>query len=141
MALETFLTALYVIVDDLYQSHIQPQMPVSGGPPAQMSESEVLCLGLAAQWRSGVPWKSERGMLRYVRNHLRYLFPTVLSQSALPTPAPPVGILTHSQSMDPESAHFADQSVLYSNKQWVDLPFCTEDIRAAAIGEPRVVQE
>jgi len=82
MALETFLTALYVIVDDLYQSHIQPQMPVSGGPPAQMSESEVLCLGLAAQWRSGVPWKSERGMLRYVRNHLRYLFPTVLSQSA-----------------------------------------------------------
>ena len=26
--LETFLVALYVIVDDLYQSHIQPRMPV-----------------------------------------------------------------------------------------------------------------
>jgi hypothetical protein len=26
MALETFLTALYVTVDDLYQSHIQPQI-------------------------------------------------------------------------------------------------------------------
>jgi acyl-homoserine-lactone acylase len=51
------------------------------------------------------------------------------------------GILTHSQSTDPESAHFADQSMLYSTKQWVDLPFCTEDIRGAAIDEPRVVQE
>jgi len=80
--LETFLIALYVMVDDFYQSHIRPQMPACGGPPARMSDSEVLCLGLAAQWRSGVPWKSERGMRRYVHKHLRYLFPTLLSQSA-----------------------------------------------------------
>ena len=80
--LETFLVALYVIVDDLYQSHIQPRMPACGGPPAQMSDSEVLCLGLAAQWRSGVPWTSERGIMRYGRQHLRHLFPTVLTQRA-----------------------------------------------------------
>jgi hypothetical protein len=80
--LETFLVALYVIVDDLYQSHIQPRMPACGGPEAQMSDAEVLCLGLAGQWRSGVPWKSERGIMRYVRKHLRHLFPTVLTQSA-----------------------------------------------------------
>ena len=80
--LETFLIALYVMVDDFYQSHIRPQMPASGGPLAHMSDSEVLCLGLAAQWRSGVPWKSERGVRRYVRKHLRHLFPTLLSQSA-----------------------------------------------------------
>ena len=80
--LETFLTALYVIVDDLYQSHIAPRMPAGGGPTAQMSDSEVLCLGLAVQWRSGVPWKSERGIMRYVQRHLRHLFPTVLTQSA-----------------------------------------------------------
>jgi hypothetical protein len=80
--LETFLIALYVIVDDFYQSHIRPHMPACGGPPAQMSDSEVLCLGLAAQWRSGVPWKSERGVLRYVKKHLRPLFPTLLDQSA-----------------------------------------------------------
>ena len=80
--LETFLVALYVIVDDCYQSHIQPHMPACGGPPAQMSDSEVRCLGLAAPWRSGVPGKSERGIMRYVRKHLRHLFPTVLTQSA-----------------------------------------------------------
>ena len=65
--LATFLVALYVIVDDLYQSHRQPRMPSCGGPEVQMSDSEVLCLGLAVQWRSGVPWKSERGIMRYVR--------------------------------------------------------------------------
>lgn len=35
--LDTFLVALYVIVDDLYQSHIQPRMPACGGPEAHMS--------------------------------------------------------------------------------------------------------
>ena len=47
--LETFLIALYVVVDDVYQSYIRPQMPACGGPPALMSDSAVLCLGLAAQ--------------------------------------------------------------------------------------------
>ena len=54
--LETFLTTLYVMVDDLYQSHVQPQMPPHGGPPPQRADREVLCLALAAQWRRGVPW-------------------------------------------------------------------------------------
>ena len=80
--LETFLTALYVIVGDVYQRHIQPKMPACGGPAAQMSDSEVLCLGLAAQWRSGVTWKSERGIMRYGRKHLGHLFPIVLTQRA-----------------------------------------------------------
>jgi hypothetical protein len=79
--LETFLIALYIIVDDLYQS-IHPRLPACGGPAAQMSDSEVLCLGLAGQWRSDVPWQSERGIMRYVCKHLRHLFPTVLTQSA-----------------------------------------------------------
>src|SRR5215475_12004521 len=80
--LATFLLAWYVIVDDLYQSHIEPRLPPGGGPAVQMSNSEVLCLGLAGPWRSRVPWTSERGIMRYVRKHLRHLFPTVLTQSA-----------------------------------------------------------
>lgn len=80
--LDTCLVALYVIVDDLYQSPITPCLPPCGGPPARMSASEVLCLGLAAQWRHGVPWKSARGIMRYVRKPLRHVFPTVLTQGA-----------------------------------------------------------
>jgi hypothetical protein len=80
--LETFLTTLYVRVDDLYRQVVQPQLPACGGPPPRLSDSEVLCLGLAAQWRSGVPWKSERGFLRYACKYLRPLFPGLTSQSA-----------------------------------------------------------
>ena len=80
--LETFLTTLYVMVDDLYQSHVQPQMPPHGGPPPQRADREVLCLALAAQWRRGVPWASERGCLRYLAQHHRALFPGLTSQSA-----------------------------------------------------------
>ena len=80
--LETFLTTLYVRVDDLYQQVIAPQMPAAGGPEPKLSDSEMLCLGLAAQWRSGVPWKTERGCLRYVRKHLHAMFPGLTSQSA-----------------------------------------------------------
>src|SRR5262249_27985829 len=80
--LETFLIALYVIVDALSQSDLSPRMPACGGPVAQRSDAAVLCLGLAGQWRSGVPWKSARGILRYVRKPLRHVFPTVLTQRA-----------------------------------------------------------
>ncbi len=47
--LETFLTTLYVITDDLYVDFVLPKMPTTGGPEPKLSDSEVLCLGLAAQ--------------------------------------------------------------------------------------------
>jgi hypothetical protein len=80
--LETFLTTLYVMVDDLFQQHVRSKLPGCGKPTPHLADSEVLCLGLAAQWRSGVPWKSERGFLRYAHKHLRPLFPGLTTQSA-----------------------------------------------------------
>jgi len=80
--LDTFLTTLYVMTDDLYQQHVRPKMPAPQGPTPQLSDSEVLCLGLAAQWRSGGPWKTERQLVRYALAPLRPLFPGMTSQSA-----------------------------------------------------------
>src|SRR5215210_2524550 len=80
--LETFLTILYVRVDDLYQQVIAPRLPQGGGPTPALSDSEVLCLGLAAQWRAGVPWRRERGFIRYACKYLRPLFPGLTTQSA-----------------------------------------------------------
>lgn len=45
------------------------------------------------------------------------------------------GIITHSQSIDPASPHYADQSELYSMKGWIHFPFCEADVKAAAIME------
>jgi hypothetical protein len=80
--LETFLTTLYVITDDLYAACVQIKMPVTGGPAPKLSDSEMLCLGLAAQWRSGVPWQTERGFVRYALKHLGAFFPRMTTQSA-----------------------------------------------------------
>src|SRR5512142_2234340 len=80
--LETFLTTLYVITDDLYVASVLPELPATGGPAPKLSDAEVLCLGLAAQWRSGVPWHTERGFVRYALKHLRPFFPRMTSQSA-----------------------------------------------------------
>jgi acyl-homoserine-lactone acylase len=45
------------------------------------------------------------------------------------------GILTYSQSPEPDSAHYADQTQLYSDGEWLDLPFTEEDI----LGDPNLV--
>ena len=50
-------------------------------------------------------------------------------------------ILAHSQSSDPESAHYRDQTALYADKQWVRFPFCEAQIAAEQIGETEVVEE
>jgi acyl-homoserine-lactone acylase len=43
------------------------------------------------------------------------------------------GILTYSLSPNPDSPHFADQTILFSQKQWVELPFDDEDVEDAAL--------
>ena len=40
------------------------------------------------------------------------------------------GILTYSQSQDPESAHYADQTQLYSQGEWLRFPFAEAEIAA-----------
>ena len=42
------------------------------------------------------------------------------------------GILTYGISANPNSPHFSDFTTLYSDKQWVDLPYTDEDVAAAA---------
>jgi len=81
--LETFLITLYVTTDDWYQKVILPQLPACGGPAPKLCGSEGLRLALAAQWRSGVPWKTERGFGRYALKHLRPFFPGMTSQDGL----------------------------------------------------------
>ncbi|MDH5501082.1 MAG: penicillin acylase family protein [Gammaproteobacteria bacterium] len=40
------------------------------------------------------------------------------------------GMLTYSQSPEPESAHFADLTKLYSRGEWIDFPFTEAEILA-----------
>ncbi len=72
---DTFLTALYVMVDDFRQSHPPKRRP---GPQASLSESEVITLAIFARWSR---FASERDFYRYAGSHLIEAFPTLPDRS------------------------------------------------------------
>jgi hypothetical protein len=73
---DTFLTALYVIVDDFCQSH-RPQKR-RPGPEPSLSAGEVITLAIFARWSR---FSSERDFYRYAQSHLREAFPTLPERS------------------------------------------------------------
>jgi len=73
---DTFLTTLYVTVDDFCQSYL-PEKSRSG-PGASLSPSEVVTLALFAQWAR---FASERDFYRFARSRLRDAFPTLPHRS------------------------------------------------------------
>jgi acyl-homoserine-lactone acylase len=50
-------------------------------------------------------------------------------------------VLSYSQSTDPESPWFGDQTRQYSRKEWNRLPFSKAEIEAARIGETLKLRE
>ena len=71
---DTFLTTLYVVVDDFFQLEDAPPAPAGPGRRASLSRSEVVTLGLFGQWFG---FGGERGYWRWGGRHLRSAFPTL----------------------------------------------------------------
>src|SRR5215472_14529858 len=71
MDTDTFLTTLYVMIDDFDQVSL-PIEPPRPGPAASLSRSEVVTLALFGQWAC---FPSERAFYRYAQRHLRPAFP------------------------------------------------------------------
>lgn len=74
--LETFLTTLYVMLDDFCQS--QPPPPAHPGPAPALAPSEVATLALLQQWSW---YAGERDFYRWSQRHLRAAFPTLPHRS------------------------------------------------------------
>lgn len=97
---ETFLTELYVMVDDFCKSEIEARK--RPGPSASLSSSEVVTLAIAGQWG----WLgSERGFYRYLVAHFRSAFP------GLPHRAQLNRLLRTHQEMVIAFAHFLVQQM------------------------------
>lgn len=75
---DTFLTALYVTVDDFRQSYLPEEGASRPGPQASLNPSEVVTLTLFAQWTR---FNSERDFYRYATRRLREAFPTLPHRS------------------------------------------------------------
>lgn len=76
--LDTFLTAVYTVVDTIYQQAIAPHKPVRPGRKPRVSDSELLTLLLVRQWLGC----SERQLLSLIPQAAATAFPQLLSQSA-----------------------------------------------------------
>ena len=75
--LETFLTTLYVMVDDFCQTQLAAEPPMAG-PVASLSRSEVISLTMFGQWA----WfASERAFYRYAHARLQAAFPQLPDRS------------------------------------------------------------
>ena len=72
---DTFLTTLYVMVDDFCRTCLPPES--HPGPQAALSRSETVTLALFGQWQG---FGSERGFYRSAHHHLRAAFPTLPSR-------------------------------------------------------------
>jgi hypothetical protein len=73
---DTFLTILYVMVDDFCQS--RPQKEQHPGPDASLSPSEVITLAIFARWAR---FTSERDFYRYASARLIGAFPSLPDRS------------------------------------------------------------
>ena len=69
---DTFLTPLYVMIDEFCQAHLPPE--VHPGPQASLSRSEVITLRLFGPWAC---FPSARAFYRYAPRQLRVAFPTL----------------------------------------------------------------
>ena len=81
MDLDTFVTVLYCLIDDWYKANANMFEARVLGRPQRMSDAEILTIVIAGQWRVGVPWQSERGLVRYMLKHGLKWFPTMLRHS------------------------------------------------------------
>lgn len=75
--LDTFITTLYVMVDDFCHWELEPERP-KPGPQASLSRSEVITWALFGQWGQ---FPSERAFYRYALHHLREAFPQLPDRS------------------------------------------------------------
>jgi hypothetical protein len=73
---DTFLTHLYVTVDDFCKARRPPEP--RPGPAARLAPAEVITLALFGQWAG---FGSERGFYRYARRRLRAAFPGLPDRS------------------------------------------------------------
>jgi Transposase DDE domain len=73
---DTFLTTLYVMVDDFCQS--RPQKERRPGPDASLSPSEIITLAIFARWAR---FTSERDFYRFASARLIDAFPTLPDRS------------------------------------------------------------
>lgn len=76
--IDTFLTVLYVCVDDFYKAHFPKDVLPGPGRPASLTVSEIMTLSLFSQWYM---FRSQRDFYRFALRRLQAAFPNLPDRS------------------------------------------------------------
>jgi acyl-homoserine-lactone acylase len=112
-------------VDDplgMWQVDVRPdgtRTPYHGGPG-----------GLGVFNAVAAPWSADKGYQGPLAHGSSYIQTVGFDGDGCPDAKT---ILTYSQSTNPTSKHYADQTRLYSTSGWVTDRFCAADVRAATV--------
>ena len=124
MDFDTFLTTLYVLVNDWYKAEGAIWARRHKAGELHMSDSEILKVALAGQWQVGVPWRSERGLVRYMQAHGRHWFPKMLARSGFNERVRNLGTLLAALQRYLSLPLGAEES-LYEVGEGLPLPVCS----------------
>jgi acyl-homoserine-lactone acylase len=110
-----------------YETRGDERIPIHGGS----GDPEGQFNAVNAQWSGS----GDEPGYSHIPHGSSFVMVTSFTNGACP--ADDRSILTFSQSENPNSAHFADQTRMFSNKEWVNPPFCESEVLA----EPGLVTE
>src|SRR4029450_10805872 len=103
-----------------YERRGSQKIPIHGGPGDPEGVFNAINVG----------WDSSPPDVGYTNVPHGSSFVMVASFTDDPCPNDTRTILTYSQSTNPDSPWFKDQTEMFSNKQWVDEAFCESEIAA-----------
>jgi acyl-homoserine-lactone acylase len=94
------------------------EIPIHGGPGSLGVFNAI-----------NVAWNPAGGGFPDVSHGSSFVMATAF-QSGAACPVDDRSILTYSLSENPDSPYYADQTRMFSNKEWVDVPYCESEIAA-----------
>ena len=100
-----------------YEMRGKERIPIHGGPGG-----DSLFNAINVSWDPPIGWPN-------VPHGSSFVMVTSFQKQGCPKNR---SILTYSLSVDPTSKYFADQTRMFSKKQWVDPPFCADQVRRRA---------
>jgi acyl-homoserine-lactone acylase len=101
-----------------------PTIPYHGGPG-----------GLGVFNAMAAPWNAQKGYVGRVAHGASFIQAVSFDGDGCPDTQT---MLTYSQSPNPRSPHYADQTRLYGAGGWVQSVFCEKDVRAATLNTLRL---
>lgn len=123
MDLDTFMTVLYCLIDDWYKANVRIDEANRLGRRPRMNDAEILTLMIAGQWRVGVPWRSERGLVRHMLMSGLTWFPTMLRRSQFNRRARQVW--QELVLLQQELGQMLSEAALYEVVDCTPLPHCS----------------